>query len=56
MKILRTHLVSYNWVNCLDCNYQLLDPLSNGWIFVGGAVQPLWYEGASLHSEKQIQK
>ena len=56
MKILRAHLVSYNWVNCLDCNYQLLDPLSNGWIFVDGAVQPLRYEESSLHSEKQIQK
>ena len=55
MKILRAHLVSHSWVNCLDCNYQSLDPLSNGWIFVDGALQPLWYEGASLPSEEQIQ-
>ena len=55
MKILRAHLVSHSWVNCLDCNYQSLDPLSNGWIFVDGALQPLWYEGASLPSEEQIE-
>ena len=41
MKILRAHLVSHSKVNCLDCNYQSLDPLSNGWIFVGGALQLL---------------
>ena len=51
MKILRAHLVGHS----LDSNYQSLDPLSNGWIFVDGALQPLWYEGASLASEKQIQ-
>ena len=55
MKILRAHLFSHGWVNCLDCNYQSLDPLSNGWIFVDGALQTLWYEGASLPSEGQIQ-
>ena len=55
MKILRAHLVSHSWVNCLDCNYQSLDPLSNGWIFVDGALQPLWYEGASLPSEEQTE-
>ena len=38
-----------------DCNYQSLDPLSNGWIFVDGALQPLWYEGALLRSKGQIQ-
>ena len=52
MKILRAHLVSHSWVNCLDCNYQSLDPPSNGWIFVNGALQPLWYEGASLPNEE----
>ena len=41
--------------NCLDCNYQALDPLSNGWIFVDGALQPLWYERMSLPSEEQVQ-
>ena len=41
--------------NCLDCNYQTLDPLSNGWIFVDGALQPLWYESMSLRSEEQVQ-
>ena len=55
MKILRVHLISHSWVNCLDCNYQSLDPLRNGWVFVAGALQPLWYEGASLPSEEQIQ-
>ena len=55
IKILRAHLVSHSWVNCLDCNYQSLDPLSNDWIFVDGALQPLWYEEASLPSEQQIQ-
>ena len=55
MKILRAQLVSHSWVNCLDCNYQSLDPLSNGWIFVNGALQPLWYEGTCLPSEEQIQ-
>ena len=54
MKILQAHLVSHRWINCLDCNYQSLDPLSNGLIFVDGALQPLWYEGASLPSEEQI--
>ena len=24
MKILRAHLVSHSWVNCLDCNYHLI--------------------------------
>ena len=28
--------------------------MSNGWIFVDGALQPLWYEGASLPSEEQV--
>ena len=51
MKILRAHLVGHS----LDSNYESLDPLSNGWIFVDGALQPLWYEGASLAGEKQIQ-
>ena len=46
---------SHNWVNCLDCNYQSLDPLSIGWIFVTAALQPLWYKEASLPSEEQIQ-
>ena len=55
MKILRTHLVSHSWVNCLDCNYQSLDLLNNGWVFVAGALQPLWYEEASLTSEEKIQ-
>ena len=55
MKILRAHLVSHSWVKHLDCNYQSLDPLSNGWIFVDGSLQPLQYEGASLPSEEQIQ-
>ena len=55
MKILRAHLVSHSWVNCLDCNYQSLHPLSNGWIIVAGALQPLWYKGASLPSEEKIQ-
>ena len=55
MKILRAHLVSHSWVKYLDCNYQSLDPLSNGWIFANGSRQPLWYEGASLPSEEQIQ-
>ena len=55
MKILRAHLVSHSLVNCLDYNYQSLDPLSNGWIFVDGALQTLWYEGASLPSKGQIQ-
>ena len=54
MKILRAHLVSHSWVNCLVCNYQSLDPLSKGWIFVDGALQPLWYEGVLLPSEEQI--
>ena len=55
MKILRAHVVSHSWVTCLDCNYQSLDPLWNSWIFVDGALQPLWYEGTSLPSEEQIQ-
>ena len=55
MKTLRVHLVSHSWVNCLDCNYQSLGPLSNGWIFVDGALQPLWFDGVSLPSEEQIQ-
>ena len=55
MKILRAHLVSHILVNCLDYNYQSLDPLSNGWIFVDGALQPLWYEGALLNGEEQVQ-
>ena len=55
MKIIRAHLVSHSWANCLDCNYQSLDPLSNGWIFVDGDLQILWYEGASLPSEELIQ-
>ena len=54
MKTLRAHLVSHVWVNYRDCNYQIFDPLSNGWIFVDGALQTLWYEGASLPSEEQI--
>ena len=63
MKILRAHLVSHSWVNCQSfdlvshswVNCQSFDPLSNGWIFVDGALQPRWYEGASLLSEEQIQ-
>ena len=55
MKILPAHLVSHRWVNCLDYNYQSLDSLSNGWIFVDGALQLLWYEEASLPTEEQIQ-
>ena len=51
----RSKALNYGWVNCLDCNYQSLDPVSNGWIFVDGALQPLWYERASLPSEQQIQ-
>ena len=54
-KILRAHLVSHGWVNCLDFNYQSLDPLSNGWIFVDGALQPLWYERTLLPNKEQIQ-
>ena len=54
MKILRAHLVSHSWIDCLDCNYQSLDTLSNGLIFVDGTLQALWYEGVSLSSEEQI--
>ena len=39
----------------MDRNYQSLDPLGNGWIFVDGALQPLSYKEASLPSEEQIQ-
>ena len=45
MKILRAHLVSHSWVNCLDCHCQSFDPLSNGWVFVDDALQLLWCEG-----------
>ena len=45
MKIVRANLVSHTWVNCLDCTYQSLDPLSNGWIFADNALQPVWYDG-----------
>ena len=55
MKIVRANLVSHTWVNCLNCTYQSLDPLSNGWIFADNALQPVWYEWASLPSEEQIQ-
>ena len=55
MKTLRAHLVSHSRVSCLDCDYQSLDSLSNGWIFVDGALQLLWYEGASLPRKEQIQ-
>ena len=55
VKILGAHLVIHWWVNCLDSNYQSLDPLSNSWIFVDNALQPLWYEQALLPSEEQIQ-
>ena len=54
MKILRAHLVSHSWVNCLDCNYQSFDPLSNGWI-LSICLQLLWYEGPLILSEWQIQ-
>ena len=54
MKILRAQLVSHSWVNCPDCNWVIWF-LSNGWIFVDRALQPLWYEGASLPSEEHIQ-
>ena len=30
--------------------------MSNSWFFVDGALQPLWYEGAQLSSEEQIQR
>ena len=55
VKILGAHLVIHWWVNCLGSNYQSLDPLSNSWIFVDNALQPLWYEQALLPSEEQIQ-
>ena len=54
MKILRAQLVSHSWVNCPDCNWVIWF-LSNGWIFVDRALQPLWYEGASPPSEEHIQ-
>ena len=30
--------------------------MSKSWFFVDGALQPLWYEGAQLPSEEQIQR
>ena len=45
MKILRAHLVSHSYVKCLDCNYQSLHPLSDGWIFLMVVYNPFGMKG-----------
>ena len=55
MKILRANLICHGWVNCLNCNYQSLDPLCYGWIYKDEMLKPLWYEGNPLPNEHEIQ-
>ena len=54
LKILRANFVSHGWANCLNGNYEQLDPLRYGWKYEDDLLQPVWYQGPSLPSQNDI--
>ena len=54
MKIKRSNLVCHGWVNCLNSNYEHLDPLLFGWRFENDVLCPFWFDGPSLPNEDEI--
>ena len=41
MKIRRVNLVAHSWINCLNSEYEGLDPLLYGWNFDYDALSPV---------------
>ena len=54
LKILRANFVSHGWANCLNGNYEQLDPLRYGWKYEDDLLQPEWYQRPSLRSQSDI--
>ena len=55
MKIMRAHFVSHGWINCLNPQYETLDPCEYGWKFEDEVLVPLWFHGDPLSSEEEIE-
>ena len=54
MKIKRANLVEHSWINCLNSEYEGLDPLLYGWNFDNDALSPIWYNGPALPTKDKI--
>ena len=55
MKIMLANFVSHSWVNCLNSQYETLDPCEYGWKFENGDLVPLWFLGDPLPNEEEIE-
>ena len=56
MKIKRANLVAHSWINCLNSEYEGLDPLLYGWNFDNDALSPIWYNGPALPTMDEIDR
>ena len=54
MKIKRANLVVHSWINCLNLDYEGLDPLLYGWYFDNDALSSIWYNGPALPTMNEI--
>ena len=48
MKIKRADLVAHSWINCLNLEYEGLEPMLYGRYFDNDALSPIWYNGSAL--------
>ena len=48
MKIKRANLVAHSWINCLNLEYEVLEPMLYGRYFDNDALSPIWYNGSAL--------
>ena len=51
MKIKRVNLITHCWKQCLDPNYEPMDP--NGWEINDNRLVPVWYVGSDLPSDTE---
>ena len=54
MKIKRADLVAHSWINCLNLEYEGLEPLLYGWNFHNDALSAIWYNGPALPTTYEI--
>ena len=56
MKIERANLVANSWINCLNSEYEGLDPLPYGWNFDNDALSPIWYSSPASPTMDEIDR
>ena len=55
MKTLRETFVTHVMSNCLDANYQPLDPSNYDWKMADNMWEPVWYEGNPLPDQNEFE-